>query len=812
MKPDQDPNSKHGIFHITTSTKEGGTDMKKRLSTYLPNPARTLVMEQLPKSHRGTDFINKWSRTACGALPVHVFIDGQAAKALIEFATAELARKAWASPKLGKPFSGLKPHQLKGKPREDLIKVWWYRVDGVGAGAGVGEIEEGEIEDDPTAAEHKDATDVVTPKETKKERKARLAKEREVKRQKLFTLKNQRDQAEQGRTDASYLSQPNSHESTPAPSMNMIPLLHPSIASTEEETPSPATPTTMPNQPDASIASRYNMPTFHPLPANPMAHQVSQPHLAGFFSQQNIQPAQSSQHTFYPASYGQTQWSSLSSHQAGLQPTVNVDGVQLGVPQQYREEDHESIASSAGRSPRPPPPSAMYGSSVYAQDEDLDDYEDMDVELDDVSPPPSATFAPAHHNASFPRDEGWAGRSARLPAPASATNALPKKPQTHRPVGSQPMSYPPAKPSSLHASSAMAAVFVPRYQPSQSAPVHTGPSTETSRDSAPRQGKVLAPTLSLAGLVVTGPHKVSAQTVLAHPVPTATPPVASTPPLSTTPTPIEPKAMKNAPTAPSFAKRALMARQKELEEKIAQSKLQLAAVAAASSAPSSGSSTPLQVPPKPTVDTEDKQAMEDRLRKLVLQSRKSVPKPEAPQVTAKQPELVTPTPSNVATTSLALSTNPTPATTNFSLEDMAVSFITEAIEAVKTLPPLPLPTPSQPESVPPTQLTPKPPSQPNIKSELAAKQKRLERHIAETKNLMEQFSIAKTKEAKDEIMKMIREKRRCVEMLLFHLWFLFLVCGDAELMSSLSFPPFHSPYTLLDYLRVTPRCRRTRSP
>lgn len=59
---------------------------------------------------------------------------------------------------MGKPqirlgLCGIEVHQLKGKPREDLIKVWWYRVDGVGAGSGVGEIEEGEIEGDAAVKE-----------------------------------------------------------------------------------------------------------------------------------------------------------------------------------------------------------------------------------------------------------------------------------------------------------------------------------------------------------------------------------------------------------------------------------------------------------------------------------------------------------------------------------------------------------------------------------------------------------------------------------------------------------------------------------
>ncbi|KAK7039707.1 hypothetical protein R3P38DRAFT_2410641, partial [Favolaschia claudopus] len=180
MNPDQDPNSKHGTFNrsthtITSLASSNGTSS----NGYIPNPARTIVMEQLPKTHRSREFIRGWSKSACGALPVYFAVDPPSAKALIEFPTAELARKAWGSPKLG---GGVTGPPVKGKPRADLIRVWWYRVDGVGAGSGVGEIEEGEIEGDDAAEAEEAAPSVpAVKKETKKERKARMAKEREAK-------------------------------------------------------------------------------------------------------------------------------------------------------------------------------------------------------------------------------------------------------------------------------------------------------------------------------------------------------------------------------------------------------------------------------------------------------------------------------------------------------------------------------------------------------------------------------------------------------------------------------------------------------
>lgn len=166
MMPDTEPHSKHGVFQFNS------TNLSNRRSniSYMPNPACTIVMEQLPKTHRTIEFVKQWAKRASGVAPLCIVVDPPSAKALVEFPSAKLSRKAWESPRLGAEYVGLKTHQLKGKPRTDQIRVWWYRVDGVGAGAGVGEIEEGEIDDD--------TLDRKGQPESKKARKARLARER----------------------------------------------------------------------------------------------------------------------------------------------------------------------------------------------------------------------------------------------------------------------------------------------------------------------------------------------------------------------------------------------------------------------------------------------------------------------------------------------------------------------------------------------------------------------------------------------------------------------------------------------------------
>ncbi|KAF8814675.1 hypothetical protein BYT27DRAFT_6956865 [Phlegmacium glaucopus] len=643
MKPDQDPNSKHGIFQLTSATKEAGTDVKKKGPLYMPNPARTLVMEQLPKTHRHPDFINNWSKSACGAHPVHMFIDGPGGKALIEFATAELARKAWASPKLGPPYN----HQVKSKAREDLIKVWWYRVDGVGAGSGVGEIEEGEIEGDAIEKE----VDQPFRRETKKEKKARLAKEREEKR-----VKRELD-------------------------LRLVKERH----------------------------------ALQQLQVEPPIHSMSS------FAVPETQRAL----TPYPIS---PPWS----------PAL-VQGLTQHLPT-------ASEVSSGGPMEWEKPPPAMgdnwmgsLGASTTwtTEADDLDDYE-SDMEIDVYEPHPVVQPLPLH--SSLP------------PRPAPSIVAPLPRVAVHRPPPFPPPP-PPSPPTdmTLHSSRPVYGSPIPEVAPSPPPPpiIHTSESSSSSSTPSP--------------------------TVL----------------------PSEPRAMKNVPTKPSFTKRALLARQKELEERIAKSKLELAERRAVSKPATPISSVQLAdnlIPVKPSMDLGEKQAMEDRLRKLVLQSQRARGKTGAAANNSNGASNVsastTAAPGDVSSISLSTSTSsssssssaPSPAvpsnqrpldqlTTvtvsahNFSLEDLAVSFITQTIETIKSQP-----APSQTQT--PTSISVRPSNKPvstqsnnnnTTKLELAAKQKQLEQHIMESKNLMTKLAQARTKEEKDSLLKAMREMTRSFE-------------------------------------------------
>jgi hypothetical protein len=163
----------------------------------------------------------------------------------------------------------------------------------------------------------------------------------------------------------------------------------------------------------------------------------------------------------------------------------------------------------------------------------------------------------------------------------------------------------------------------------------------------------------------------------------------------------------------------------------------------------------------------DKLAMEENLRRLVLQSRKSkgkipMPKPanrkdaiKSEDLAALEPALpliVDPAPlAPLIIHPLTLSTNisneVSPNTTatakHASLDDLTVSFINDAIQTVEVPPLLQKASPSAMKI-------------------LAAKQKRLERHINESKMLMAKLNVVSTKAEKENILSILRERTRFV--------------------------------------------------
>ncbi|KAG5650599.1 hypothetical protein H0H81_011700 [Sphagnurus paluster] len=663
MKPDQDPSSKHGLFQIPlgSASKAGGP--------YIPNPARTLVMEQLPKSHRTKDFVNSWSKSACGAHPVYLSIDPQAAKALVEFATAELARKAWGSPRLGSDLLGIKTHQLKGRPREDLIKVWWYRVDGVGANAGVGEIEEGEIEGDAAEKE----IEVPPKKETKKERKARLAKERLAKQATLQKLKP---------------------VSTPTvPSSHSPPRL--SIPETSTKAPIPPKPLSLtPHNPIISPQIEYNQYLY---PSMPVAYSLP------------FQPpplAQISHHRppLMPQSALEMQWRMIPGKPVAETHTA----IESRMTSSQKGSVGSSIASSRSPSPAPHVTSVIATQAYIHNDaDDLPAYEDMDVDDDmDLESPQTG------------KRSLFDGTTAPMSKSTPTTRV-------------DSVIFLPSSAISNHED----------LEASEIEPL------DISKPSTPE----LSSTISIPPPTITGALSLPA-----------------TPPL-------EPRAMKNTPKGPSYTRRSLIARQKVLEERITQSRMELGLVTA-SRTPVTVKDPSIPIIASPvsadasTNDDSEKQATEEHLRSLVLRSQRN--KVKSHISTPTDPSPTSPlSRSPVLPPSTMLSPPSATSSQSLSLDDLAVSFITETIETLKTSPsaapkpiiapiplhavvtavPAPAPAPRLTRTDTSTTLT-------TTKFELAAKQKVLEAQIAESKVLMAKLAAARTKQERESILALMRER------------------------------------------------------
>ncbi|KIK96641.1 hypothetical protein PAXRUDRAFT_292952 [Paxillus rubicundulus Ve08.2h10] len=203
-------------------------------------------------------------------------------------------------------------------------------------------------------------------------------------------------------------------------------------------------------------------------------------------------------------------------------------------------------------------------------------------------------------------------------------------------------------------------------------------------------------------------------------------------------TPPEPRSLETSSITPSFTRHSLLARRKELEDKIAQSKTALAMTRnqfTPSCTPNTSSSTkntPLVLEPQSSLD---RLMREQDLRRLVVESKKNkrtLPDAIPPDAPNSTPVLIsTPTP---------VITKPIFST----LEDLAVSFITESIETVK-----------QPV---------RKAAALNERQELALKQERLERCIFESKALMTKLSHASNKVEKESILKAMRECTRTMEL------------------------------------------------
>ncbi|CAL1699065.1 unnamed protein product [Somion occarium] len=218
-----------------------------------------------------------------------------------------------------------------------------------------------------------------------------------------------------------------------------------------------------------------------------------------------------------------------------------------------------------------------------------------------------------------------------------------------------------------------------------------------------------------------------------------------------TPTPQDSSLATSKPTIPLDAKQAVLARQKELEARIAQSRKEIAARTAESRAPSpkvgslpttSASDMPAAIIPTDQVPlVSDTTSAEEELRKLVVKSKSRVKTATGHSVT----------PSEVTSGAASTAATPTISKSSVNFDALAVSFITETIQTVAA--------PAAVKAVP----APVPLSKLSERELLNEKQKILERHIAESKVLMDRLQAARTKTEKDIVLGELRECRRTME-------------------------------------------------
>lgn len=225
----------------------------------------------------------------------------------------------------------------------------------------------------------------------------------------------------------------------------------------------------------------------------------------------------------------------------------------------------------------------------------------------------------------------------------------------------------------------------------------------------------------------------------------------------------------------THTKRTLLEKQRELEERIARAKEELARKSTVSRAASRNTS-PEEESNKVVTSTGSAPdngthpavtiTAESELRRSALQSRRKtgVPPAESAEGTQSANGVDAPSTPVTAATSSAI---------NF--DDLAVSFITETLQTVRPSPPLDPPSatnslsshsvpstaPTTPQPLPATAFfAPVKPNQATERSLLAARQKRLEQHLAETKMLMTRLGAARTKAEKDNILGTLRERQR----------------------------------------------------
>ncbi|GJE85193.1 hypothetical protein PsYK624_012710 [Phanerochaete sordida] len=683
VPPDPDPSSLHGTY------KSPNPNFPP------PNPARTLVMEISPKKYRNVAFVRSWAMTF-GTKPIkppRIDLDVKAGKALIEFPTAEVARLAFES------------DRMLGEGREH-IRVFWYRVRGVGADAGVGELEEGEIEDGELAKHH-----------GKLKQKAKESKK---------------------------AAEPTSFAS--------LPVVDLPLPAKRLEHPRPS-PLIIPPLPSPSNIRRTSVSQSPVALVNP----ARSPAVSSATPRQSTLPPLPASLPPKPVSLRQTP-AAKPLEPSPPQPPPLLSRIQQAEAEPRLEVFAVSIAHA------PTPPSSLDANAPVFVPKALS-HSSTPAPVDPARlPPPSSSDIPGLHagldaSGASAADGAQTGskrtaaeRGGATPEPvrnviAQAIFGL--QPRLEKDEASSIASSRGRSPLQDHLGFTVAPPPLPVEQNAASTANYPPPTpTQPSSSLLPAES---APPLDN---IVTSPGSeisVTPSTMLCAPAPVRDHPhsVFSTP----TPPPSEPRAIRNLPKHPSYAKR------REVEESIAKHREMLAS---RSSASSSGSTTPVseveamivckssteETTPSPTLppSAEITAAMrEDNLRRLVLNSRKSRASSTVPSTPLAE------SPPSTFVAAVTVSEVTTMGHNNKArLDELAVSFITQSIQAA---------------SLPTSPLADRTPVSPifSEKALLSAKQRVLEDNIADQKALMGQYLAARTKDERARLKAAMAARSRAME-------------------------------------------------
>ncbi|KAH9932935.1 uncharacterized protein B0H18DRAFT_672113 [Fomitopsis serialis] len=393
------------------------------------------------------------------------------------------------------------------------------------------------------------------------------------------------------------------------------------------------------------------------------------------------------------------------------------------------------------------------------------------MRVDDASPATTRTPPATEHAVTVPQSLPSSSR----PKPEVTIPDLPV--QTSRPQPLSPSAYTMVEPPA--ASVPASALTIVPTAPSTSAtePTHpiavASPSTLTSPVSALKPLPAAPLVTSLKDPSLELPKVPLPQPVVSQRSESAAPALAESVPVVS-------------------AKRTLQEKQRELEERIARAKEELAQKNMISRAGSSRHTSPEEENDKPaaTSSRAGEEAISSpteilstqELRRSALQSRKKAGIASIPSagITQEKESTVALSDTSTVVGDDAPSAAAVPKGSAINFDELAVSFITETLQTMQPSPRSDSPPAaaapvhvSQP--APPTApATPQPrtftqshtlakSSQAAEKVLLAARQKRLEQHIAETKVLMAKLTTARSKAEKENILGMLRERQRAMD-------------------------------------------------